>query len=127
MPHVARNYERHMGHPVGDGHCVALVRECAGLPSTTRWRRGVLVRGVDLVPGTCIATFDARGRYPNTMSGDSHAAILLAEEDGGLRVCDQWRGQHVHERIIRFKGGHGLAVNDGDRFWTIELADDGGG
>jgi hypothetical protein len=47
----------------------------------------------------------------------------LAEKTDGLLVMDQWTGQHVHERLIRFRDGRGDAVNDGDRYWTIEVAD----
>jgi hypothetical protein len=109
---------------VGAGHCVPFVREVTGLPSVAHWRRGALVRGGNCAPGTAISTFNAAGRYPNTTSGDSHCAILLAEEEGGLRVLEQWKGQHVHERVIRFKGGQGLAVDDGDKYWTIEIAEE---
>jgi hypothetical protein len=39
----------------------------------------------------------------------------------GLLVLDQWRGQPVHQRVIRYRGGQGDAVNDGDRFYVIEI------
>jgi hypothetical protein len=126
MPAVASGHAKHLGRVVGTGHCVPYVREVTGLPSVAHWRRGALVRGGNCAPGTAISTFNAAGRYPNTTSGDSHCAILLAEEEGGLRVLDQWvkaegRFQPVHERVIRFKGGQGLAVDDGDRYHVIEV------
>jgi hypothetical protein len=31
-------------------------------------------------------------------------------------------GQPVHERLIRFKGGEGLACDDADRFHIVETA-----
>ena len=124
MPTVTSGHAKHLGRVVGTGHCVPFVREVTGLPPAARWRRGALVRGGNCAPGTAIATFNAAGRYPNSMSGDSHCGILLAEHEDGLLVADQWLGQHVHERVIRFRGGRGDAVNDGDRFYTIEIADD---
>ena len=127
MPHLAHNYERHIGHAVGSGQCVALLRECAGLPPTAQWRRGALVRGSSPDHGTCIATFTPAGRYANATSGASHAAILIAEQSDGLHVCDQWLGQKCHTRVIWFRDGRGKAANDGDRFYIIELADDGAG
>ena len=122
MPHLAHNHERHLGIPVGSGHCVALVRECAGLPPTVTWRRGDPVRGSDCAPGTVIATFDGDSSYGNHVDGRSHAAILLAAREDGLLVVDQWLGQPVHERVIRFRNGAGDAANDGDRFYIVEVA-----
>jgi hypothetical protein len=61
------------------------------------------------------------------MKGESHAAILLAENSDGLLVVDQWLGQPVQQRVIWFRSGRGKAANDGDRFYQIELADDGAG
>jgi hypothetical protein len=123
MPSVASGHARSLGRVVGSGHCVAFVREVTGLPPTTYWRRGDPARGGNHAPGTAIATFGPDGRYPNTMSGDSHAAILLAELDNGLLVVDQWLGQRVHERTLRFRAGKGDAVNDGDRFYVIEIVE----
>jgi hypothetical protein len=56
------------------------------------------------------------------MDGSSHAAIYISQDDEGIRVWDQWVGQPVHERLIRFRGKTGNAVNDGDAFHVIELA-----
>ena len=127
MPHLAHGYERHLGGSVGTGQCVALVRETAGLPSTAHWRRGDPVSPGDAV-GTCIATFTAAGRYANSMSGDSHAAILQqVHDDGSMTVIDQWLNQRVHERVIRNRHGAGKAINDSSRFFVIELQDDGDG
>ena len=123
MPHVSKTHEGCYGVVLGDGHCVALVRECCGLPHTSHWRRGDPARGTICMPGTAIATFDDDGIYGNYTDGRSHAAILLAETAQGLVVCDQWKGQSVHERVIRFRDGAGDAVNDGSRFYLIELAD----
>lgn len=128
MPSVATQHERHAGHVVGSGQCVDYVRQVTGLPPTSHWRRGDPVCGGDHALGTAIATFDARGRYPNTMIGDSHAAILrAAHDDGSITVWDAWLGQPVHERVIRNRHGRGDAVNDSSRFFTIELQDDGDG
>lgn len=122
MPHVSRDHQRHTGRVLGNGHCVAFARECCGLPPTAEWRRGDPVRGSDCAPGTAIATFDSNGRYGNHVDGRSHAAILLAENVDGLLVLDQWIGQPVHQRVIRYRGGNGDPVNDGDAFYTIEVA-----
>jgi hypothetical protein len=107
---------------IGDGHCVALCRHAARLGHTSSWRRGEPVRGADLERGTAIATFNAQGRYPSTMSGDSHAAIYLDQTPQGLRVIDQWLLHPAQERILRFRGGQGDPVNDGDAFHVVETA-----
>jgi hypothetical protein len=121
LPHLAQDYQRHMGKVLGDGHCVALVRQCAGLPPTVLWRRGDPVRGSNCAPGTVIATFDADGRYGNHTDGRSHAAILLTENPNDLQVIDQWLTQPVHTRIIRSRNGSGDAVNDADRYSVVEV------
>lgn len=122
MPFVASQHERYIGTTQGTGHCVALVREAAGAPITTQWRRGDPVHGSELAPGTAIATFDPSGRYGNHPDGRSHAAIFLAQfEDGSLAVLDQWIGQAAHQRIIKHRNGEGDACNDASRFYAIEM------
>jgi hypothetical protein len=121
MTTIAREPGRHLGVRVGTGHCVALVRELAGLPPTAHWRRGMLVRDGDVPAGAAIATFDSDGRYGNHTDGRSHACILEAETTEGLEVVDQWMGQPCQRRTIRFKGGRGKPVDDGDAYHIIEL------
>lgn len=121
---VAEAPSIYSGQVIGDGHCVAFVRHAAEAPHTSQWRGGAKVRGHPAAPrGVAIATFDADGRYGNHLDGRSHAAILIAVMSDGLSVWDQWRGHPVAQRVIRFKGGIGSAVNDGDRFCII-LADE---
>jgi hypothetical protein len=119
---LATDPHRHKGKPVGNGHCVAFVVECTDLGPSTTWRRGDPVCGGGIAPLTAIATFDPNGRYASRTDGSSHCAILLAENADGLLVLDQWLGQPVHERVIRYRAGQGDAANDGDRFYVVEIA-----
>ena len=52
------------------------------------------------------------------------AAIYLYQDARGIWVYDQWQGQPVHKRLIRFEGGSGAKPgsksNDGRRFAVIE-------
>jgi hypothetical protein len=121
--HSAINPGASAGRVVGNGHCVAYVREAAGLGHTSTWKKGGKVRGGGLGAGTAIATFGANGTYENRTDGASHTAILIAETPQGLQVWDQWRGQPVHQRLIRFKGGQGTANNDGDQYHVIMTED----
>jgi hypothetical protein len=121
MPFVSTTHDRHHGKVVGTGHCVPFVREVTGAPITTQWRRGDPVKGSNLAPGTAIATFDRNGRYANAVDGSSHAAVFVREDANGISVVDQWVGQPVHERFIRFRAGAGNAANDADRFYVIEM------
>ena len=105
---------------VGDGQCVAFVVEAASTPHTASWKRGDIVKGSDIASGTAIATFDGNGTYGNHTDGRSHAAIFVEQQDGGLLVWDQWVGHPVDQRIIKFRGGSGKPVNDGDAFYIIE-------
>jgi hypothetical protein len=122
MPFVATRPERYKGRVVGDGHCVVYVQTCTIIPHTSAWRRGDPVRGSSCAPDTAIATFGSTGKYENKMDGSSHAAIYISQNDEGIRVWDQWVGQPVHERLIRFRGKTDKAVNDGDAYHVIELA-----
>ncbi len=74
-----------------------------------------------LPKGTAIATFDSHGKYANSLDGTSHAAIYVSQDGTGITVWDQWSGQPVHQRVIRFRGGApGVKpVNDGDAFYVI--------
>ena len=112
---------QHSGTVVDTGHCVRYCQVATPvLPHTSKWRKGRKVRGSDVPTGAVIATFDSEGRYTNKTDGSMHAAIFVKETDDGLLVWDQWLGQPVHQRIIRFKNGNGLAVNDGDQFYVVE-------
>jgi hypothetical protein len=119
---VAEDPNRHTGRKFGDGHCVALVRDLANLPHTKEWRRGEKVRGSGCPSGTAISTFDQNGTYGNHLDGRSHCGILLAENSDGLLVFDQWVGNLARSRTIRYRGGAGKPVNDGDAYYVIELA-----
>jgi hypothetical protein len=99
--------------------CVVHVRRVTGLPHTSAWRRGVHVRGADLASGIAIATFDPDGTYGNHTDGRSHAAIFIEQTEQGLRCLDAWVGHPAAERVIRFKGGTGQPVDDGDAYFCI--------
>jgi hypothetical protein len=118
---VASNPERHVGNAVDGGHCVRYCQEVSEVPHTSQWRRGRQVRGGNVPTGTIIATFGPDGRYTNLTDGSAHAAVLIAENTDGLVVWDQWVGQSVHQRVLRFRGGQGDAANDGDQFFVVEV------
>ena len=122
-PYIAARPEAFEGRVIGAGHCVDFVKAAAGVPRTPLWEEGAQVRGnPHIVPGTAIATFESDGRY--TSESGNHAAIYLHQDDRGIWVYDQWRGQPVHKRLIRFEGGSGgkggSKSNDGRRFAVIE-------
>jgi hypothetical protein len=106
----------------GGEPCVAYVRRVTGLPPTSSWRRGVQARNARLTSGVAIATFDDDGTYGNHTDGRSHCAIFIEQTDAGLRCLDAWVGHAACERVIRFKGGGGPPVDDGDAYHTIEVA-----
>lgn len=118
---IGKNLELYAGLVVNNGHCVRYLQVAASVPHTSTWFRGQKVREASIfIPGACIATFDADGTYGNHEDGSSHAAFLLARTPDGLEVSDQWQGQPVHTRLIRFKGGEGLACDDGDAYHFID-------
>ncbi|NTI50982.1 BPSL0067 family protein [Agrobacterium rhizogenes] len=119
MSYLAPNTDAYMGEVVGNGQCVAYVRAAAGCPATSQWAEGAKVKGAKIGKGTAIATFQD-GKYNNYTDGRSHAAIYLSQTAEGLVVHDQWNGQRVHERVIRFRNGATTPNNDGDALCVIE-------
>jgi len=122
-PYIAAQPEAFEGRVIGAGHCVDFVKVAAGVPHTAAWREGAPVYGNRRIPrGTAIATFEADGRYASETG--NHAAIYLDQDERGIWVYDQWQGQPVHRRLIRFEGGtgakRGFKSNDGRRFAVIE-------
>ena len=122
-PYVAAHPEAYEGRVIGAGHCVEFVKAAAGVPRTAAWREGAEVRGnPSIARGTAIATFEADGSY--TSETGNHAAIYLHQDHRGIWVYDQWQGQPVHQRLIRFEGGSGAKrgskSNDGRRFAVID-------
>jgi hypothetical protein len=120
-PYIATHPEAFEGRVIGAGHCVDLVKAAAGVPRTALWRQGAAVRGNSRIArGT--ATFESDASY--TSESGNHAAIYLDQDDHGIWVYDQWRGQPVHKRLIPFDGGSGAKwgskSNDGRRFAVIE-------
>jgi hypothetical protein len=122
-PYIAARPEAFEGRVIGAGHCVDFVKAAAGVPRTAAWQEGAPVRGhPDIARGTAIATFETDGSY--TSESGNHAAIYLYQDDHGIWVYDQWQGQPVAKRLIRFAGGSGAKwgskSNDGTRFAVIE-------
>lgn len=114
--YTCRSAERFHRQVVGSGHCVSLIQHCSGAPQTRNWRQGESVRGLQLEPGTIIATF-RNGKYPNQTGW--HAAIYISQNEEGIWVWDQWKGKPVHRRLIRFKNGKGTPNNDGDAYSVV--------
>ncbi len=119
MPYIAATPEAFLGQYAGTGSCVALVQLAAHAPHHTSWKQGPSVLSAkQLKRGTIIATF-VGGRYPDKAHGN-HAAIYLSHNSHGIKVIDQWKGQVAHVRVIRFKGGHGSASNDGSAYSVVQ-------
>jgi len=120
MSFIAKNPEHYKGKVVGTGQCVSFVQKVANCPVTASWKQGKHVKGATIPEGTAIATF-VSGKYPNLSHGN-HAAIYVEQNDEGIVVWDQWKGQSVHKRTLRFKGmkDKGSKSNNGDWFYVIE-------
>ena len=119
---VATDPYEAMGHVVDNGHCMRHVQVCHGVTHSSTLRRGAKV-DENTPPGAIIATFSDDGRYTNSLDGSSHIAVFLScNPDGSINVVDQWRGQPVHERVIRDKGGEGTPNNDASCFYIVETA-----
>ena len=92
---------RYAGKSRGESEqCVALAKSAAGVGHTSGWHPGDKL-GPNTPVGTPIATFGAGGKYMNT-PGQSHAAIFLGMDKGGIRVLDHWKGHAASERVIPY-------------------------
>jgi hypothetical protein len=120
MSYIAPRPESYVDQVVGNGQCVAYVKEASRAPASSLWRAGTkVIDTTDLARGTAIATFDDNGLYPNHPSGN-HAAILERQEGSSIVVWDQWTGQPVHQRTIRDMPDSSNWSNDSSRFSVIE-------
>ena len=129
MSYVYANVDDLEGHDlVGTEHCVVLVQTFAGAPRAADWAQGASVRGnLLLAKGTAIATF-TDGVYKNRPHGN-HAALYVSQDQGGIWVMDQWKGDPkkptVSLHYLVFKGARddGTLIdtsNNGDAFSVIE-------
>jgi hypothetical protein len=129
MPYVYPDVDDLAGHDlVGTAQCVALVQTYTEAPRTADWKQGVSVRGnLLLTKATAVATFED-GVYKNHAHGN-HAAFYLSQDQGGIWVMDQWKGDPkkpaVSKRYLRYQGtgkdGNWIDTsNNGDAFSVIE-------
>jgi hypothetical protein len=127
MPYISSNYDNNPNAKEGkwvsylggeQGQCVSYVKVVTpGLPQTSKWKKGALVRGLATVKaGTVIATFDAKGHY------HGHAAIYVSQDEDGILVWDQYitppNPKPIGSRTLRF-GAHGNS-NNGDKFYVVD-------
>jgi hypothetical protein len=109
MSWVANTPSNFVGHVVGNGQCVAYVQRAYRAPHTSKWRRGIWVKGNAVLQGTAIATFDPDG-ITATISVGRTRRFLHDQLANGLLVWDQWVGHPVAQRLIHFREGSGLPV-----------------
>jgi RHS repeat-associated protein len=111
-PEIAKlidpNYKPLESDFIGDRECVTATKHFAGLKNISAydsWRKGsALINkdgtvSKDIKPGTAIATFDEKGRFPRT--GARNSGIYLGPGvDGGIWILDQYPTHPIH-----LKGG----------------------
>lgn len=114
---IARGYSQYDGQSVGSGQCVALAQATSNVGLTSTWIPGERVQGAtDISVGAVIATFGEDGVYTNT-PGQSHTAIYLGQNDQGIQVMDQWRGQPAHYRTIPWTTSN--QFESGSQFYVV--------
>lgn len=114
--YICRDAHHWRGQVVGDGHCVSFIKRCSGAPLTHLWRPGSHVKGIELEPGTIIATFVGQ-RYPS--KSGYHAAIYSHQDNDGIWVWDQWRGKPVHLRLIKWQNPRSRPANSGKAYRVV--------
>lgn len=115
-------FQSYIGKSVGSGQCVDLVKATNGLPNTAQWSPGQsLAEHPDIPIGTPIATFDQNGKYGNHTDGTSHAAVFLGyNDDGSMKVLDQWSGHPAQVRNIQFNNSKAV-VDNGYQYRVINV------
>ncbi|RWS21138.1 secreted protein-like protein [Leptotrombidium deliense] len=110
----------YVGKYVGESHeCVGLVKAlCDNMVNfaTPNWVRGQNVKDncKTISKWTAVATFTA----PNNKY-KGHAAIFESCDVDGVWVYDQWNGQPVHRRKMKFGNTNNYPSNDGSALYTI--------
>lgn len=113
--------QRLIDQVVGNGHCVALIRECSNAPHTSTWRPGLRVMSLkshQVKTGSIVATF-LNGKYPNKTGW--HAAVYISHDKQGIWVWDQWLGKAVHKRLIRSNNDKATASNQAEEYRLVEF------
>src|SRR5262245_42090517 len=118
MPFIASSPDSYEGQVVATGACARFVQQVSTVGHTSTWRPGIQVKNNQdkILKYTVIANFKD-GIYPNQSGW--HAAIYVSQDATGILVWEQYVGQPVWQRTIRFKG-EGKASNDGDAFYVVE-------
>jgi hypothetical protein len=105
----------------------ALLAQAFGLPQNKYWFRGPRVRDANPLPGTVVATL-REYPYPNDYIGNSHTAIFLSKNAGGIYTLDQWNGRDIHKEYRKYnpedvgypdKSGNYGWVGDGDEYYVV--------
>ena len=108
-----------IGQVIDNGQCVRFtqLKATGGMPHTSQWKMGAKVRGnTGIAAGTVIASGWINGKYTSMPRGN-HAAVYEGQNAQGIQVIDQWKGQRVHRRTLRWGGGS--ASNNGDAFYIV--------
>jgi len=116
---------------IGNGECVTACKKFAGLegPSTDQWRAGPkVVDDKDIKPGTAIATFDSKGRYPGKDQDKNSGIYLGRGTNGSIWILDQWparpgTAQKAHPPQPReLRPGGSNVSNNSNAYFVILVA-----
>lgn len=104
-PLLDQNHKSSNSDVVGpNGECVDLTKKFSGMSKedigTYQWRPGPkAVDDKDIKPGTAIATFDEKGRFPNKHTYNS-GIYLNSGTKGSIWILDQWPGHPPRVREV---------------------------
>ena len=130
-PLLDPNHKSSNSDIVGNGECVAACKKFAGLEgtSTDQWRAGPkVVDDKNIKPGTAIATFDSKGRYPGKDQDKNSGIYLGRGVNGSIWILDQWparagTGQQAHPPQPRELRPSGSTVsNSSNAYYEILVA-----
>ena len=107
-----------------NGECVDLTKKFSGMSKddvgTYQWKQGSKV-DKDTRPGTAVATFNDKGRYPSK-SGWNSGIFLGPGTKGSVWVLDQWPGHPPEPREIPVNN-NALPANNSGAYSVILVED----
>lgn len=103
-PLLDQNHKSSANDIVGpNGQCVDLTKKLSGMGDVSakhQWYPGEKVSDAkDIKPGTAIATFDGKGRFPSE-SGWNSGIYLGRGANGSIWILDQWPGHSPEPRTV---------------------------
>jgi len=103
---ICTTYAKYLGKKANPCACASFIQTCyPAVGHTSKWRKGLKVRGSSIALGTLVATFETDDRY-HSRDHANHAAMYYYQDSQAIWVLDSWCSSNkvVSVRPMKFKG-----------------------